>query len=161
MAACSLENRSTTSGYRARYIRLLCPVTKAAISLPFFAVHADGSPQVDLVFLPRSSGNNGWQKITKEDVSGKNKRGKLERGSRSAAHLQDWRKPRENSFLLLCFFPPKGHTSVLGKCFYLPCSSQGRKKNKTYGSICLQKLRCFPIKGLLLTQNWESNSHCE
>lgn len=55
-------------------------------------------------------------------------------------------------------FPLKCHTSVLGKCFYLPMHHSGFRK---HGSFCLQKQKCFIIKGLLLTQNLNSNSYCK
>lgn len=127
-------------------LRLLCPMTEAAVS----AVYTEGSLEVHLVLLPESSENNALQKIIKEEVSGKKRQKKLGRGSRRAAHLQDRRKMqeiRDMKHAYICFRKvslPLMHHSVFRK----------------HNSFCLQKQKCFIIKGLLLTQNLNSISYC-
>lgn len=63
-----------------------------------------------------------------------------------------------SSSLLL---PSKRPHVCFRKVFLPPMQQSGKEKKTKHTAHCLQKLRCFPIKGLLLTQNWESNSHCE
>lgn len=147
------ESEWTTASNRPHYIRLglrlLCPMTEAAV----FTMHTEGSPEVDLVLLPGSCENNASQKITKEEVSGKTE----DVGTRIKEHctptnrrkLQKTRDIEESFFFLMpyiCFrkvFLPVMHHSVFGY----------------HGSFCLQKQKCFIIKGLFADSKLESFSH--
>lgn len=66
---------------------------------------------------------------------------------------------REKRYRIVCFFfSAKGHASVFRKVFLPPMHQSVYRK---HGSFCLQKQKCFIIKGLLLTQNLNSNSYCK
>lgn len=118
---------------------------------------SEGSPEVEPVPLPGSSGE---QRITKDQKRKKRKAEETERSrdedqgsARTPTRPEDAARERERE---------RFSTSVLGKKpFCLGCIIQYSENTDRF---CLQKQKCFIIRGLFLSadsKNSDSKSYCK
>lgn len=154
------ESESTEASDRLLYIRLglrlLCPVWRWGRwwSRGLRRANPEGSKEDDAVLLPRSSENNASQKIIKEE-----NRRSWDEDQGALAHLQDRRKPRERRDIEEKFFSLSEMPYICFRKVFLPPMHHWIFRK--HGSFCLQKQKCFIIKGLSLTQNLNSISYCK